>query len=243
MITLYQMLPVNNLPNPSPPCMKLETWLRMTKIPYQKGGLDVSRAPKGKLPYIDEDGVVLGDSTFIIDYLEKKHDVHPDAHLSASERAVAMAFRRMLKENFYWVIVYIRWIDEANWTRWRLVIADQFPAAIPLEQRLGIVDGIQPGMVASIKGQGMGRHTFDEVCRIGRDDLTAIRDYLGDKPYLMGDRISTVDATAYANIANILLADVDSPLRDWARDQKTLVDYHDRMAAEYFPEFVSKAAT
>jgi glutathione S-transferase len=242
MIKVFQFSPAWGLPNPSPPCMKLETWLRMTKIPYDAMGLDMSRAPKRKVPYIEDDGVLLGDSTFIIEYLEKKHDVHPDAHLSASEKAVSMAMRRMLKEHFYWVIVYLRWMVEANWAPQQLMLANQFPPSLPMEQRLGIADGLRPGALAALDAQGMGRHSPDEVCHLGRGDLTVMRDYLGDKPNLMGDRATTVDATAYAHIANVLNADIDSALRDWTREQKTLVDYCERMREAFFRDFICAEA-
>ncbi|MCA9715361.1 MAG: glutathione S-transferase family protein [Myxococcales bacterium] len=236
MLTLYKMLPVWGLPSPSPPCMKLEAWLRMTNIPYEVGGFDMTRAPKRKVPYVDDDGALLGDSTFILEHLERTRDVHPDAHLSASARAVATAFRRMMKENTYFVTVHIRWAGDDSWARTRLAFADQFPSALPLEQRLGILDSLRPGMLAVLDAQGMGRHTPEEVCQIGQVDLTAVRDYLGDKPYMMGDRVSTVDATVFAHVDNILRSDVESPLIDWAREQSTLVAYCDRLRAAYFPE-------
>ena len=62
----YQFRPVWGLPNASPFCMKLETYLRMAALPYHVAkNADVRKAPKKKLPFIDDGGKVIADSGFI----------------------------------------------------------------------------------------------------------------------------------------------------------------------------------
>jgi glutathione S-transferase len=71
MITLHQFGPAFGLPNASPFCMKLETWLRMAGLPYRAPEMRLSalgRAPKGKMPYIIDGDKTISDSTFVIDY-------------------------------------------------------------------------------------------------------------------------------------------------------------------------------
>ena len=61
-ITLYQYQPWMGLPNPSPFCMKLETYLRMAQLPFvapQISLRQMGRAPKGKLPYVRDGTTVL----------------------------------------------------------------------------------------------------------------------------------------------------------------------------------------
>src|SRR5437868_236158 len=99
MLKLHQSAPFYGIANLGPPSMKLETWLRITEIPYKVADIDFSQAPKGKIPYVTtEEGQLIGDSTFIIEYLKKHYGKDPDARLGAEQRAVALAFRRMLKE-------------------------------------------------------------------------------------------------------------------------------------------------
>jgi hypothetical protein len=64
-----------------------------------------------------------------------------------------------------------------------------------------------------LHNQGTGRHSRDEIYAIGCRDLTAIADLLSDQPYFLGAEPSSVDATAYAFLANVLWAPIDSPLR------------------------------
>ena len=57
MIRLHQFAPAFGLLNASPFCMKLEMYLRMAGLPYEAvNSGDVMKAPKRKLPYIDDGG-------------------------------------------------------------------------------------------------------------------------------------------------------------------------------------------
>ena len=51
MITLHQFARVWDIPNLSPFCSKVETYLRMAGIPYEVADAIPPTAPKGKLPY------------------------------------------------------------------------------------------------------------------------------------------------------------------------------------------------
>lgn len=55
MIQLYQFAPAFDLPNASPFCMRLETYLRMAALPFEIPRFKLQQfqgAPKGKMPYI-----------------------------------------------------------------------------------------------------------------------------------------------------------------------------------------------
>ena len=56
MITLFTFGPQFGLPDPSPFVMKAETLLKMSGLPYRTDGGGFRKAPKGKLPYIDDNG-------------------------------------------------------------------------------------------------------------------------------------------------------------------------------------------
>lgn len=59
-------------PSVSPFVIKLETYLRLAKIPYQVDKGDIW-GPKGKTPWITYNGVHMGDSQIIIKFLSKYH--------------------------------------------------------------------------------------------------------------------------------------------------------------------------
>ena len=57
MIKLIKFGAVWGLPSASPFCLKLETYLRMTKLPYESVvNPDLRLAPYRKLPYIKDNG-------------------------------------------------------------------------------------------------------------------------------------------------------------------------------------------
>jgi len=94
MITLYTFGPAFGLPDPSPFVTKGEVLLKMASLPYQTDPTGFRRAPKGKLPYIDDDGERIADSTFIRWHLEKKYGVDFERGLSVEQRAIGWAFKR-----------------------------------------------------------------------------------------------------------------------------------------------------
>ena len=77
MITLFGSGPNFGLPDASPFVTKAETLLRMSKLPFEKALMSFSKAPKGKIPYIDDDGEMLG---------ELCHIFAPPAAVSAQSR-------------------------------------------------------------------------------------------------------------------------------------------------------------
>ena len=108
MITLYQFAPVWGIPNLSPTCVKVETYLPMVNLPYEVRSAVPRKGPKGKLPFIEDKGKRIADSRFIIEYLQQSYGIDPDKDLSRQERAISTAMQRMIDDDLYWVILYSR---------------------------------------------------------------------------------------------------------------------------------------
>jgi glutathione S-transferase len=230
-IKVFQFAPAFGLPNASPFCMKLQTYLRMAGLPFEAvNSGDVMKAPKHKLPYIDDDGTVVADTTFIIEYLKGRYGDPLDGALSPAERAVATAFQRLFEENLYWAVVHTRWADAAGWAKTR----EAFFGAMPAPLRWFVPTLARRGVLSEMHGQGMGRHSVPEIHAIGCRDVTAIADFLADKPFMLGAQPTSLDATAHAFLANLLWAPVDSPIQRHAQSRPTLQAYCQRMKARYF---------
>ena len=106
MITLYQFPVRGGLPNPSPFCMKLETYLRMADLEYEVRAVLRPGSRTGKCPYIVIDGETLTDSSLIIAALESRFGHRVDGKLTLAQRGESLAFQRLLEEHLYWVSVY-----------------------------------------------------------------------------------------------------------------------------------------
>ncbi len=229
MITLHQFAPCWDLPNASPFCMKVENYLRMANLPYQTVSVfNPAKGPKGKLPYITDGANTVADSSFILDYLKATYGDGLDAHLGAAEPALAL--RRLMEEHLYWCAVYDRWAVDENWA----ITKPAFFGALPPVVRDLVATLARRGQFKELHGQGVGRHTTEEIYALGKADLTALSDALGDKPYFLGDRPTSLDATAYAFLANLLWAPIDSPLTRHARSLQNLAAYGNRMKQRYY---------
>ena len=226
MIRLHQFAPAFGLPNASPFCMKLEVYLRLAGLPYEAVNIgDVLKAPKRKLPYIEDDGKIVADSGLIIDYLKSRYGDPLDGALSNEDKAVALAFQRLMEEHLYWAAVHTRWVPNTAWRATRAAFFGRYPA--PLRWILPYVG--RRGLLSQLQGHGMGRHSAQEIHALGCRDISAIADFLGDKPFMLGAQPTSLDATTYAFLANLLWAPIDSPLREHARALPLLDAYCQRL--------------
>src|SRR4051812_19428903 len=233
MITLHTFGPYFGLPDPSPFVTKAEMLLKLAGLPYRSDTGGFGRAPKGKLPYIDDDGERIADSTFIRWHIEAKYRFDFDRGLNAEQRAIAWAFEKMAEDNLYWTLVHARWTDDANFQKGPAAFFSKVPALV----RPAITAFIRRQVRKSLHAHGMGRHSPTEIVRIATHGIDAIADYLGSKPYFMGDEPTGADATMFAFVAGALCPLFDTPIRTAAERHDNLKRYVGRMTARYYPDF------
>lgn len=228
MITFHTFAGRFGLESLSPFCMKAEVYLKLQKLEYErKVGGDPRKAPKQKLPMIDDDGTVVCDSTAIIEHLEKKAKAPLDAGLTDDEWARARMIQRTFEEGLYFVALWSRWAEDEGWAVTRSFF-DGLPAAV----RWAIAPIARKKVLAAAHAQGTGRHSRDEIYEIGKRDLRAFATLLGDQPFVLGDRLRTIDCTAYAFVANLIVPPIESPLKVYAKTFPQLEAYVKRMQDE-----------
>src|SRR3990167_2976750 len=224
MIYLYQFPRMFGIPNLSPFCMKIEAWLRMSGLEYEcRFQTDPRKAPMGKLPSIQVDGEKVPDSTLIIDYLETLYDLSLDSHLSPVERAVSHAFQRLMEERMYWAVLHNRFLGE----NWPTIREEAFGRLPPIVRTL-VPALIQKKLQRDLQGQGLGLHDIETIYRFGGQDIDALAAYLGDKPYFMGSKVSTVDAVLLGFLTGMLAPQLPSPLQERVQLHPNLVAYQQR---------------
>jgi glutathione S-transferase len=232
MITLYTFGPGFDLPDPSPFVTKAEVLLKMAGLAYRTDTTGFKKAPKGKLPYIADDGEIIADSTFIRLHIERKYGFDFDAGLSPRERGIAWAFEKMCEDHLYWAVVHARWTIDANFDAGPRRFFDAVPAPIrPLVAAM-----VRRQVRRDLWAQGFGRHGEEEVTQLAARDLAAIADFLADKPFLMGQHPCGVDATVFAFVAACFPARFKTPIRIAAALHPNLVAYRDRMMERHYPE-------
>jgi glutathione S-transferase len=231
-LTLYVTRAGFDLPDTSPFVLKTEVQLQMAGLAYARVSAIPPQAPKGKLPYIDDHGVVVTDSTFIRAHVERTCGIDLDAGLDAVQRAQAWAIERMLEDHLYFAMVWFRWLEPGNFAKGPAHFADSAPE----DQRERVRGELQARKQAELHAQGLGRHAPAEIAQLGIRSIDALAVLLGDKPWLMGEAPSAVDATAFGMLACVLTPFFDTPLRRAAQAHANLTAYVARLMQRYYPE-------
>jgi len=232
MIKLFGFGPAFGLVDPSPFVVKVDALLRLSGLPYELVN-DFSafrRAPKGKLPLIEDEGQIIPDSYFIYEYLRDKYQLNIDEHLTKEQQGLAYLLTKSLDENFYWCVVYSRWIREDTWP---IVKAALF-GSMPLPMRYIVPVIARSGVKSSLQKQGLGRHSEKEILQIFEHSLKSLSDVLGDKNYFFGEKASSFDACAYAFLSALIFADLNNAFNDMAKSYPALVDYCHRFKKEFY---------
>lgn len=231
MITLYQFGSAMGLVDPSPFVMKADLLLKLSGLSYRRVRGDMRKAPKGKLPYIDDDGQIVADSTLIRLHLADKHGLTLDAGLSEAQKALAWSVDCMLGDHFYWGIVHERWMVDEHFARGPSVFFKGVPALLR-----GLVTTLVRRKVrANLWGQGMGRFSAAERLRLLEADVAALSALLGDKPYFMGETATWIDASVYAFVSGALTdAMGETPSRALVAARPNLAAYAERLRAEFY---------
>ena len=231
MITLHCSGPTFGLPEASPYVTKTEVQLQMLGVRYDKARADLEKSPKGQMPYIRDEDMVIGDSHFIREHLEKKLGRDLDEGLDARQRAEAWAIERMLENHFTPTVTWARWLIPENFAKGPAHFFDGAPEHLRAKLR----EEVLARVTMTHRAWGVSRHTQDEIVSLAGRSLTALEAVLGDKPYLFGEKPVGVDATAFAVLAAALTPFFDSPIRRKAESYPTLVAYTARMMARYYP--------
>ncbi|XP_013418981.1 failed axon connections homolog isoform X4 [Lingula anatina] len=227
-VILYQFGRGPKAPSISPFPLKLETYLRMANIPYEND-LTGKMSSKGKTPWMEYNGVAVADSQFCIEYLNKERGIDLNAHLTAEQKAIARAFQKMTEENLYWTLVMQRWLYGTK--KDLQYLFQNLRLSVPLFL-------IRRTVNSEVHGHGIGRHSKEEVLKIGKDDLKALSDYLSQKPFLMGDEPCEADCAVFGMLAQVVWQMPNSPHEIWIKKEfPNLIEYCYRMKERFWPDW------
>lgn len=232
MITLIQFPKPKDRLTFSPFCLKLETFLKVARVPYEnKLTVSTKGAKKKKMPMILDHGTLIEDSTFIIEHLKQKHGVDLDSHLTNEQKAIAKAFQWLCEKSLVDVIVYFRWVDKANWPKFRDIIFNGAPWLI----KATIGNAMSKNIEKTLYKHGIGRFTNEEKIKILHDNLSAISNYLDSKKFFFGEKISSIDATLFAFLVQSHPRGIVPQLEGAVDRYPNLRSFVQRMSSEYWP--------
>jgi len=233
MIKLHSFGPAFGLIDASPFVSKVKLFMTIHSIKFEEvNDLDkLGNAPKQKFPYIEDGGKIVADSSFILEYLSKKHNIEMDDWLSDEQRATAHLVGKSLEENLYWCLVHSRWIDNDTWPQ----VKEHFFSNMPFPLNKIIPAVARRGTVKRINGHGMGSHSNEEVLDIAKKSFASLAVLLNDKPYFFGEKMSSLDLIVFAQLSSHTLATLDNPMIRAAQKHENLLAFTRRIQETYFP--------
>jgi glutathione S-transferase len=210
MLTLYSYPPLFGVADNNGYGLKVYAFLKLAGVPFAHEHIfDASKAPRGQLPYIVDDGDTVGDSGTILTWLTGKYRLNIDAALTQAQRTQDLLTTRML-DDLYWVMSYSRWKDERYWPRFRDALKREHPQLSD--------EGLMKAREFNAQRYyyaGIGRFDPEAAMARGLADLAAIADLIPGYGYVHGDTPSSIDAALYGFIANIYFYDIDTPLKQF----------------------------
>lgn len=219
MLTLYSYPELFGVADNNGYGLKVYAFFKLAGVEFvHEHVFDASAAPRGQLPYIVDDGEIIGDSETIIAHAITKYRLDIDAALSAEQRRTNLLVTRML-DDLYWVMSYSRWKDERFYPAFR----DGFIAQHPQINAEGF-EKAKAYNAQRYHFQGIGRYAPEQAYARGLADLQVLAEIVPAKDFVHGAAPTSVDAGIYGFIANIYYFPIPTPL-------KTFVDAHANLVA------------
>ena len=229
---------INAFPPPchdlSPFLVKLQTFLHIHRLDYAKRKVSNDDTAVMDAAWIMYDGKVYEDVDEAIRAISRKNDIDMDLHLRPEQRAMSTMLDRMLNHHLYYLILIDRWVLNRGHFAWNL-----FPAPLKtnwlskwlLRQTLNSV---------ADKIEDMSQYYEHEKLVQGTlQDVQCVEDFLQNKPFIMGTRVSLSDCTVFAFLLVLFRTSSSLDFREkFPRCQK----YIKRMLSLYFPAEEPEAA-
>jgi glutathione S-transferase len=214
------------LPTTGPFALKLLAWLELAHVPYELIAADDPRkGPKGKSPWVELNGERIGDSDIIIERLSRLHGIDLDERFSVEQRAIGHAWRLTFEEHFHQVLEWELLLHPAGAAYMRALMQSRIPRPMG-----GFVFAMmQSHFRKQLHARGIARHAPQIIETKGRADIDALAGFLGDRPFLVGDRPSSADTAVFGLLAPAVNWPMKTPVAQYARSVPAIAGYCERM--------------
>lgn len=220
---LFQFAPVMGM-NPSPYCMKVETFLKLAGVEYKtiNSFFNLDKFSRHKFPVIQYNQEIVQDSSNIIAYLDRVFGKNMDAGLTDKEEMITTCFKSLVEAELGPIVVYYRWANDAGWAKWS---AEAFKSMNPLLKMLGVPRFARSNTIKQLYSSGIGRVPEQEILDKARSIFKALDTQLGKSKFLLGDKFHLIDLSVYGVLAQIILFPMETPLQALGLQFDRLVTY------------------
>eukprot|EP00080_Pristionchus_pacificus_P004197 PDM64217.1 transmembrane ion channel [Pristionchus pacificus] len=186
-----------------PFCIKVEAFLRLHKINYERRYFIVGRGLNGKLPFIEFNGEHIADSQIILRRLGfhfKLNEYSNEVDSNFGHAITCMADQHTYNLFLHYKVTH----NQSNLFKGMMggIVPD-----ILIDITTPIIAPIVSAMMHRRLHDAVGRFSDEEYRELTRKDLTTYQNILADKKFLFGDKVTTADCSVFGHLAAGLYLD------------------------------------
>ena len=200
MLTLHQF-PI------SPFCDKIRRILHVKRVPFVVRNVSLAQSATtfrklnsiGKVPCLEDGGVVVADSTDIARYLDEHYPTPRLLPASPRERALCHVLEDWADESLYFYEVRLRFTFARNARRTVAMLTEGEPSIVR-----AAAPHVLPGLMRRFTNhQGVGRKPEAMVLRDVERHVEAISGWLDGGAFLVGETLTLADISVFAQLSRI----------------------------------------
>eukprot|EP00485_Elphidium_margaritaceum_P012968 CAMPEP_0202706440 /NCGR_PEP_ID=MMETSP1385-20130828/18865_1 /ASSEMBLY_ACC=CAM_ASM_000861 /TAXON_ID=933848 /ORGANISM="Elphidium margaritaceum" /LENGTH=208 /DNA_ID=CAMNT_0049364907 /DNA_START=138 /DNA_END=764 /DNA_ORIENTATION=+ len=157
-----------------------------------------------KTPWITFKKKHIADSNLIIEWLSKQPEfsrANMDAHLNKRELSMLRAYKSMVEDGLYFVIVWRRMCADDN--IYKYVALGSGGKISAWKVRLYLDLYFAKHEKSKMWAQGIARFDDKEIYRKGEEYVQNVVDFVGDKKFAFGNKLTSLDLTIYGHIGTM----------------------------------------
>ncbi|GMR52828.1 hypothetical protein PMAYCL1PPCAC_23023, partial [Pristionchus mayeri] len=241
-IYLFTYPRCRRIPNISPWSLKLETWLRMARLPYT--AISTNFCSKRPLPFVEVNGRQIEDSNVIIEALTKEFNVTIDSSLTLETVSRNRAITALVEEEITPTLMALVLPDVGY-----LVTEEAWGSHLGRgitgwARRKWMKRRMRRQIASSVHIRGVDRHSYSEQTDLIKEGLDALAVFLNEGRHFC-PLPSTIDATVFGHIACLIYAPTpDGVLTDYVRISKpSLGRFIETMKETLWPDWEETCST
>jgi hypothetical protein len=226
-LRVFTFAPGWGLPTMGPFALKLLAWLAHHRIDYEQVIENRSdKGPLGNSPWIEMDGLRMGDSDAIIRHLAAEAGLADPTRATSAEAALTLGLKTAFEERFHQILEWELFVHPAGRAAMRAEITSQLPPLVgPLVFAL-----MCRHFRRQLHARGTGRLRQDQIAAEGRAMLDGLALCLQDRGgWLAAEGPGLADFAVWGQVAPMLSWPMRTPVADHAKTLPALADWHERM--------------
>lgn len=231
-LQVHAFAPAWGLPSSGPFALKLMAWLSHAGItwrPVIENRAD--RGPLGKSPWIEQDGLRLGDSDRIIAHLAARHGLLDPMALPDPAAVARDALKTAFEERFHQILEWELFVHPAGFAGFRELLKDLAPPPlVPL-----IAWQMRRHFARQLHARGIARLDPPEIAALGRRQIDGLETLLAHgEGWLHGAAPGLTDFAVWGQVTPLLRWPMATPVAEHAKALPHVTDWNERLQTAAF---------